>query len=154
MVAADGRLGEDVAEVDITRFAGVIGCEVVDAVLKDLRVPAVELQGRVRTLLREPERSRTYKVSVEPIAGSVSHRVNKRLLGLVRPFESSCAEDELEKDGDEWDGVGVRADAGVVVLSHGIGHVGLVVFRIEVLAIPAGRKVHLGTNAIFANTVG
>ena len=97
---------------------------------------------------------RTYKVSVESIAGFVSHGVDKRLIVLVRPFKSSGAEDELEEDGDEGDGVGVRADTSVVVLSRGIRHVGLVVFRVKVFAIPAGRKVNLGTNAVFANTIG
>ena len=154
LVTADSRLGEDVAEVDISGFAGIIGSEVVNPVLKDLSVPAVELQEQVRIVLWRSQGRRTYKVSVESIASSVSHRVDKRLVVLVRPLESSGAEDELEEDGDEGNWVGVRADTAVVVVAHGIRHVGLVVFRIEIFAIPAGRKVDLGTNAIFANTVG
>ena len=43
LVAADGRLGEDVAKVDVTGFPSLIGGEVVNTVLKDLSVPAVEL---------------------------------------------------------------------------------------------------------------
>jgi hypothetical protein len=51
-------------------------------------------------------------------------------------------------------GVGCRTRAVVVGVLGRVGHVGLVVGGVEVLAVPAGREEDLGTKAIRAGPVG
>jgi hypothetical protein len=91
---------------------------------------------------------------VEPVTSRITRSENERLGGTIPPIEASGGVDDFVEDGDHMNGVGCRAGAVVVRVLGRVGHVGLVVGGVEVLAVPAGREEDLGTEAIRARPVG
>ena len=100
---------------------------VVDGVLEEIDVPTV-LEVAVVSV------ARGVSVGEDPSAGSPE-------------VEVVHGDQHLVEERDELDGVGVRTVAAVEVLDR-IGHVRLVVRRVDVLAVPAGGEEYLGAQSI------
>jgi hypothetical protein len=93
------------------------------------------------------------EIAVESVASRITLSENERLVGTVPPIEAGSGVDDLEEDGDQVDRVRCRARAVVVRVLGRVGHVGLVVRRVQVYAIPARREEDLGAQTIGADLV-
>jgi hypothetical protein len=87
---------------------------------------------------------------VEAITGGVTRRENKRMRAGLPPLilPRVGVPNDLIEDGDQTNGVSRRADT--IVHPVGISDMGLVIGRVEIDTIPAGREEDLGAKAIRA----
>lgn len=121
----------------------------VDGPLKYVDVPAVDLWLLVGS--RQEGLQKTYEITVESVSSRVTVRQDKRLrvaVPLVR--EDTSVPDNLVEDGDEMHGVALGAGAVVEGAGFGIRDVGLVVLRVQVLAVPAAGEEDLGAETVGA----
>jgi hypothetical protein len=87
------------------------------------------------------------EVTVEAVAGWITHRPHKRLFVTIPHIvEFVNAKEHFVEQGDEMDRMRGWARA-IIMAADRIGHVGLVIRRVEVLAIPTWREEDLGTKA-------
>jgi hypothetical protein len=94
------------------------------------------------------------EVTVEAVASWITHRPHKRLfVTMPHIVEFVNAEEHFVEQGDEMDRMRGWARAISMAVDR-IGHVGLVIWRVEVLAIPTGREEDLGTEATRASVGG
>lgn len=103
--------------------------------MKSFNIPAVE------------------EVAVESVSGWVTISEDEWLLGSVPPVEPSSGVDNLIEEGNHVNRVRSRAGTVVVGVLGRVSHMRLVVGRVEVYTIPAGREEDLGTKAIRAGRV-
>jgi hypothetical protein len=92
-----------------------------------------------------------YKITMIAVTGIVTHGPDERLFVAV-PIEAGGVPDDFVKDGDE--ALGVACWAGTSVGTGGVGHVGFVVGRVEVDAVPAGGEEDLRAESIRALDIG
>lgn len=95
----------------------------------------------------------TYEIAMEPIPSRIAIGKHKRLLVRI-PFKHIRAIRNLVEEGQKvlWVGVGASATVEIAVL--GIRHMALVILRVEILAVPAGREDHFRTYALGTFLVG
>lgn len=116
--------------------AGAVGAG-VDGFLEDLHVPSVE------------------EVAVEAVACGVAVGEDKGVLGAVPLVgEGVGVVEDFVEDGDHVDWEVGWARAVVVVLGCWVAHVGFVVGRVEIFAVPAAGEEDLGAEATRAVVVG
>ena len=92
---------------------------------------------------------------MEAIAGSIA--VRKEQVGKI--WIRGCIKEEFVKDGEQSNGVRLRADSSIETPNSGVGDVIFVVGGVQVYPIPARGEVDLGAegNAVFrgeANILG
>jgi hypothetical protein len=122
---------EDVAVLNDTAQVGALG----DSLLEGWYIPAVD------------------EVSVVSVTSLIAVGEDKGVLAIDKLVgELRGIPDNLVEEGDE--ALGVRVGANAVVDAIRVGHVRLVVGRIEVLAIPARWEEDLGTETVGAVDVG
>ena len=92
-----------------------------------------------------------HEVAVQSVTGRVTIGEDEAAT-VVHLVERLYAEPKLIEDGDEM--VWVRGRAAAVVDAVRVGHVGLVIGRVEVYTIPAGREKDLSPETIWAVSVG
>jgi len=81
------------------------------------------------------------EITVESISSGVA--VGKGEVGDVISEGTGLVVELVEK-GEDSNGVGLRANSAVVVTNGGVGNVALVVWSVEIFAIPARGEVNLG----------
>lgn len=124
--------GEEFENRAVGDEAAVVGA-FVDGSLEEIDVPAVD------------------EIAVHSVAGWVTHGEDERLARAVpHVCELVGVVKDLEKEGDEVDGVGSRAWTAVVGPALRVRHVGLVIGRVEVDAVPAGGEEDLSAETIGA----
>lgn len=128
--------GEQVEDRAVGEKAAVVGA-LIDGLLESRNVPTVD------------------KVAVESVTSGVTLSKDERLTATVPlVVEVASVVVDLVEDGDQMDGVSVRALAAVVATTNGVGHVGHVISRIKVDTIPARREEDLGAETIGTLLVG
>lgn len=109
---------------------------------------AREISALVDSLLKEVNIPAIHKITMKAVPSGITHRPHERLRRAIPHVgEFAGIPDDLIEDRDEMDWVRGWTRAAVVG-ADGIGHVRLVIGRIEVLAIPAGRKENLRADTI------
>ncbi len=111
---------------------GIVVRTTVDGVLEEVHVPAI------------------LEVAVVSVTGGVSVCEDVGAGALV--VELVDADNHLVEQGDKLNGMTIGAVATVIVLD-GIGHVGLVVRRVQVLSVPARREEDLRAQPVGAAVV-
>jgi hypothetical protein len=108
----------------------------------------------VGSLLQNVDIPTVEEITVEPVASGITLSENEGLGGTVPPVKTGSGVDDFVEDGDHVNRVSCRARAVVVRVLGRVGHVRLVVGRVEVHTIPAGGEEDLGAQAVGADLVG